>query len=236
MNFQKVNQYLSAHRFGRYLAATGNDFGKAESLYKASLKVAAAFHPLLGLLEVVLRNRVNDILAAHFNDAAWIIHQKAGFMAHPSLTYTDRRTGRLVTDDFLKTSVEASERRFRRLGIPIAASRIIAEQNLSFWTEIFEAKYYRLLQGRPIQIFQNLPSGYGRRKVADALNEARQFRNRINHNEPICFNRSNTIDFTSTENVYRTIKDIFAWIDPDLLTWTQDTNNVTQTISAAKAI
>lgn len=76
-------------------------------------------------------------------------------MSHPSLTYTDRRTGQVATDNFLRTSAEAADRRFRRLGIPVSAGRIIAEQFLGFWTEIFEAKYYRLLQGRPIQVFQN---------------------------------------------------------------------------------
>ena len=92
------------------------------------MKLAQAFHPLLGALEVILRNRINTILTAHFSDPDWIVNQKTGLMADPSLTHIDRRTGRRITNDFLKSSVEKSERRFRRLRVPITSGKIIADQ------------------------------------------------------------------------------------------------------------
>lgn len=235
MNFQEANQYLSRPRFGRYLVATSNDFARAVALYKAGLKIAAAFHPLLGLTEVVLRNQLNTILANHFNDANWILNQKTGFMSDPSLTYINRRTGRTVVNDFLKKSVETAEAHFRRRGIRITAGKVIAEQNLSFWTDLFEVHHYRLLQGRPIQIFQHLPTGKGRLEVWDALTNIRLFRNRINHNEPICFNGT-VIDFTYPEAIYGAIVDILTWISPPVINWTQDIDTIPQTINAAKTI
>ncbi len=97
MKYQKVRLYLSSQRIDRYLIATGNRKTRAVRLYKANLKIAQSFHPLLGALEVTLRNRINTILSAHFSDPDWIINQKTGFMAAPSLTHIDRRTGRRVT-------------------------------------------------------------------------------------------------------------------------------------------
>ncbi|MFT4093253.1 MAG: hypothetical protein QM640_06400 [Niabella sp.] len=175
MKFQKVRLYLSSQRIDRYLIATGNLKTRAVRLYKANLKIAQSFHPLLGALEVTLRNRINTILSAHFSDPDWIINQKTGFMIDPSLIHIDRRTQRRVTNDFLKSSVEKSERRFRRLHVPVTSGKIIADQSLGFWTDLFEVHHYRLLLGRPIQIFNHLSSGHGRGDVCDRLNKIRQF-------------------------------------------------------------
>lgn len=235
MKYQKVRLYLSSQRIDRYLIATGNSKTRAVRLYKANLKIAQSFHPLLGALEVTLRNRINTILSAHFSDPDWIINQKTGFMAAPSLTHLDRRTGRRVTNDFLKSSVEKSERRFRRLRVPITSGKIIADQALGFWTDLFEVHHYRLLLGRPIQVFHNLPSRHGRSDACDRLNKIRQFRNRINHNEPICFNGA-AIDFTYVEEVYDAIIEILTWIDPELIKWVKDIDTVRTKIASAKTI
>jgi hypothetical protein len=54
MKFKDFRQYFSAARVNRYLTATGNSTVKTVKLYKANLKVAQTFHPLLGIFEVVL--------------------------------------------------------------------------------------------------------------------------------------------------------------------------------------
>lgn len=235
MKFEKITLYLSTQRIDRYLIATGNQQTKAIRLYKANLRIAQSFHPLLGALEVTLRNRINTILTTYFSDPDWIINQKTGFMIDPSLTHTDRRTKRRITNDFLKSSVEKSEQRLRRLRIPITNGKIIADQSLGFWTDMFEVHPYKLLLGRPIQIFNNLPSGHGRSDVCDRLNKIRQFRNRIHHNEPICFNAA-AIDFTYAEEVYDAIIAILTWIDPELIKWVKDIDMVKAKIASAKMI
>ena len=235
MKFQKVRLYLSSQRIDRYLIATGNQKTRAVKLYKANLKIAQTFHPLLGALEVTLRNRLNTILTAYFSDPDWIINQKSGFMVDTSLTHIDRRTGKRLTNNFLKSSVEKSERRFRRLGVPITSGKIIADQSFGFWTDLFEVHHYRLLSGRPIQMFTNIPSGHGRSDACDRLNKIRKFRNRINHNEPICFTGT-AIDFTHAEEVYKALIDLLSWIDPELIKWIKDLDTVNAKIANAKTI
>ena len=77
-------------------------------LYFANMKIAQAFHPLLSSFEVILRNQLHYALARHFSDGNWIINQKnwiinqkSGFMVASSLTYTNKRTKKKVTNDYI---------------------------------------------------------------------------------------------------------------------------------------
>lgn len=216
MNFQKFEKLISSARYNRYLIAAANNPEKAQKLYLASLKVAQALHPLLGLTEIVLRNKIDQTLASYFNDPDWIINQISGFMSDPSLVKTDPQTGRQIPDQWIKKEVNKARNRLNSSHTPVTVGKIISEQTFGFWTELFDTKYYRILAGRPIQIFSGLPATYGRREIAQDLNAIRRFRNRINHNEPICFGPTDNLDFTKTMEVYEALKNILRWLDADL--------------------
>lgn len=100
---------------------------------------------------------------------------------------------------------------------------------------MFEVHHYRLLRGKPIQIFHSLPAGQGRKEINEALDNVRRFRNRINHNEPICFN-GNTIDFAETLEVHASRNNLLAWIDPEILKLISDIDKVEKTIEKATRI
>ena len=112
----------------------------------------------------------------------------------------------------------------------INSNRILAEQSLSFWTELFEKKYYKLLKGRPIQIFKNLPPNISRVDILNILTKIRKFRNRIYHNEPICFNE-NRVDLQIPIKIYYSILDILHWIDPETLILLNQVDDVLSTIN-----
>lgn len=229
MKFQNFKYYFSEARVNRYLLATDKSKTKAVDLYKTNLFVAQAFHPLLGVFEIIIRNRLNDIMASHFNDSDWILNQKSGFMSDSSLKYTFKRTGQQKINDYLKKEIIKAEKRLRKTHTLITTDRIIAEQSLGFWTDLFEVHHYRILKGRPIQIFHTLPSGYGRKEVNDELDKIRRFRNRINHNEPICF-KGNAVDFSEAIRVHQSIINLLTWIDPEITKWTSGLDNVRITI------
>lgn len=232
MEFSVFEEYFSASRVERYQVAVGNSKIKTIKLYKANLKVSQAFHPLLGVLEVIIRNRLNDILVEFFNDKDWIINQKSEFMSDPSLRFRHKRSGKIIINDFIKREVEKAETRILKTNSKITSGKIIAEQSFGFWTDFFEVHNYKLLKGKPIQVFNNLPSGYGRKEVNDLLNNIRRFRNRINHNEPICFNKIE-IDFSNSLLVYNAIINLLNWIDPELINFTSDIDSVLSTIEKA---
>ncbi len=184
------------------------------------MRLSQAFHPLLGFIEVALRNNVDEALAAHFADADWIINQTTGFMASPTLR---------GTNFYLKKQVENTERKLRQRGLAVTSGKIIAEQTFGFWTDLFEPHHFRLIGASSMNAFDNLPAAGSRSLVAAKLREVRKFRNRINHNEPIVL-YGNTIDLTSPADIHRSIIETLNWIDPKLVGWTAELDKVPQTI------
>lgn len=184
---------------------------------------------------MVVRNLISTKLEGYFGDKDWILNQKIHFMSDPSLTHTNKKTGKRETNAYLKNEVKKAENRLTRNRAAITSGRVIAEQTFGFWTDLFEVHHYRLLGGRPIQIFAALPSKYGRKEILQELHLIRRFRNRINHNEPICFHQ-NQIDFSTAEAVHHYIISIFSWIDPRTLQFINELDTVNQVIAAGKSL
>lgn len=220
------NKYLSRPRFNRYLHATGNINSRAKKLYLANIRLAQAFHPLLSQFEVILRNCINNILTSHFADSDWIINQKAGFMSHPSLVNSGY---------FLRSSIVKTESRLRRKAIPISSGKVISDQNFGFWVSLFLSHHYSLVSGQLIHIFPNKPAAESRASIYDKLDKIRNFRNRVNHSEPICF-RGNTVDCTEVQYIFNSINDLLDWIDPDLKKFFNSIENVRNRISQINRI
>lgn len=93
-----------------------------------------------------------------------------------------------------------------------------------------------MLQGKPIQVFNGLPANYGRSEFAHDLNSIRKFRNGINHNEHICLNDQNELDFTTANEVYSIIKNILNWIDPELMDLVREIDEVVSSIKKAEEV
>lgn len=223
--YEIFEKYLSAPRIERYLLAAKSNRQSCINLYKSNLNISKAFHPVLGLFEVVLRNKISHALSRHFNDEDWIINQQSGFMIDSSLDYINDRGVKIETNRFIYNSVKRAEQKLLNRSIPINSNRLIAEQSMSFWTELFEKKYYKILKGRPIKIFEKLPNDISRVNISNRLNKIRRFRNRINHNEPICFEGLNvalTIPIETLEAIITLLK----WINPETLKLLEEFNDV----------
>jgi hypothetical protein len=210
------NKYLSRQRFNRYLLATGYNNSRAKKLYAANIRLAQAFHPILGQFEVVLRNSLNAVLASHFADPDWIINQKTGFMRHPSLASSNY---------FLKTCVQKSENNLTRRYIPITAGKIISDQMFGFWVAFYVPHHYALVGGQSIYVFPHKPAIENRATIHRRLEEIKNFRNRMNHCEPLCFN-ANNIDCTYAMNIRAALYDLIRWIEPELVSYFRSIDTV----------
>ena len=230
MKYKKIVRLYSNSRVAKYYRATSGDKNKAVMLYFANMKIAQAFHPLLSSFEVILRNQLHYALAHHFSDGNWIINQKNGFMVASSLTHTNKRTKKQVTNRYLLTEVQKAEKKISDRGARITAGRVIAEQTLGFWNSFYEVHHYILLSGVPCTIFKKLPSGYGRKQVNDVITQVRELRNRINHNEPICF-VNKKCDFSYVREMYRLISKFLSWIDPEIMPSLKEVDKVIKTIA-----
>jgi len=206
MEYRKLEYYLSQPRLNRFLVATGNSKSKAQKLYRINLRVAQSFYPVLNLFEIFFRNIVNYQVSSYFANPNWIITEKNGFMNDPSLS---------LSRFFLKNSIIKAERTIRRKGGAITPGKVVAEQTLGYWTSLFDTHHYRLIGGVVIHCFPLKPAHINRNLLNQKLNKVREFRNRIYHNEPICFN-GNTVDFTEAIDIKYEIYELLEWIDVDL--------------------
>ncbi|HEY1048005.1 MAG TPA: hypothetical protein VGF79_16305 [Bacteroidia bacterium] len=219
MEYIKLEQYTSKPRLDRFLISCNNSRERALKLYEANLKISQAFYPIINLFEIFLRNTMNDKLSFHFSDQAWIINQKNGFMNDSSL-------GPIF---WLKVQVKKAEENARGT---ITPGKIIAEQTLGFWTSIFEPKHYKLISGYVIHCFPNKPANINRVYIAKALRSIREFRNRIYHNEAICFDNI-SINFSHANYIKFEIYNLLDWMDTDLKTYVKNFDTVDILINEA---
>ena len=217
MNYKKFSRIYSISRVSRYQKAANGSKKKAMAMYYANERLAQAFQPLVSTFEVVLRNQLHYALAHYFNDVQWLVNQKSGFMSDPSLTHIVKKTGKVKVNDFLKSEVERSERTLIGKKRNVTAGRVIAELNFGFWNSLYETHHYALLKGVPCTIFKTLPAGVGRKEVNQMVKQIRDLRNRIGHNEPLCFNEK-VYDMTYAQEMYVMVRDFLNWIDPQIVT------------------
>ena len=209
-------KYLSRARFNRYLLATGNNLVSAKRLYQANMRLAQAFHPLLSQFEVIFRNSLNEVLISNFSDSDWIINQKTGFMSHSSL-----RTSHF----FLRTCLVKTERKLHLRGIPITSGKLIADQTFGFWVSFFLPHHYGLVSGSPIHVFPLKLASENRASIHAKLETIKNFRNRVNHCEPLCFS-GHTIDCTEALEIRTVLYDLLDWINPELNKFFKDFDSI----------
>ncbi len=217
MNVNILENIVSASRLHNYIISQGPEPGRAIALYEQNIALSQSFYPLLSILEVALRNAIDKKCIHHFSDSNWLVNQKAGFMSDSRLTYI-LNSGTARTNDFLKRSVEDAEKKIVKRHKQMTHGNIIAELTFGFWTEFFEPTHYALLKGVPIQAFPHLPPSVRRNNLYTALNEIRRFRNRIYHNEPICFHYI-ACDRREAVKIRRMIFEMLGWLSFDLPAW-----------------
>lgn len=210
MTESQLKYYLSSPRFNVYLAQTGNDFEKAYRLYKANIELSEAFYPVLSVLEICLRNAINEQLKQYFNDPYW-------FKNH-------------LPKEF-QPFISEAEQKILSQRKTVTADKIIAELNFGFWNRLFNRNYTGLLW-KPLRlIFKNTPKHLRQRDtIADYLFRIRKLRNRIYHYEPIFRN------LQDVEKQYNEMLSFIAWLDRDLPKLLDDIDRFKEIFKKAKAI
>jgi hypothetical protein len=222
--YSKLEPYISPARIHSFKNACKGNHELTLQLYLAHIQLSQAFYPLLSSLEVSLRNALDQCCITYFKDSDWIQKEKNGAF----------RYQRHIADSIAKAESKVAPR--------ITHNRLVAELMFGFWTDFFSKGVYKILKGAPYTIFTNLSKGTQRAQIYTTLNEVRLFRNRVYHNEPICFSNSN-LDLTHARHIHAGIKEVLNWLEPDLLTWTSNLDTIgpaiqhmEQIILACKAV
>ena len=192
--FEKV---FSTKRMERYFSLYPGNENRAMQHYCCNLQLAEAFYVSLSVLEVTLRNALCRELETMTGRADWY----AVFPTTPGLA----KLNRYIT--------QASKQiAGRHEGI--TPSKIVAELTLGFWVSLLNSEYERLLWKDLRRAFPFMPIHERKRKnVSAPLNQFRTLRNRVFHNESICWN------LCRVEEIHREMVTVMGWINKDVPGW-----------------
>lgn len=200
MKYNECLQVLSPARLNKYAQACGNDKAKTLRLYQYNIKLSQRFYGVIGMFEIMLRNAINIHYQGYFHDTNWIINQ-----AH---------AGGLLEHD--ATDIQKTQNSYTAMGV-YNNDKMVASFTFGFWTYLFTKRNYRVGGKTLLKIFPNKAHGLKQSDIYRELTAIREFRNRIAHHEPICFNAARIIDTTYARSHYNLIRTYIGYMgfDPD---------------------
>lgn len=195
MNYSDFERVLSSARVSKYANACNNNKARTMMLYQYNIKLCQRFYGVIGMFEVLLRNAINNHYTAQFADNDWIIHQCS--------------TGQLLEQEV--SDIKKKENEFQKSGV-YSPDKMVAAFSFGFWTYFFTKRNYKVGNKTLLKIFPLKKKGLKQKDIYKDLNYIREFRNRIAHNEPICFDNNHNISTSYCRTVYTMICDYISFM------------------------
>lgn len=198
---QKLIKLISINRLNSYKFRDTDDGLIIFERYLYNIEVSKALYPLLSLLEISLRNSINNAIDNTIK-RNWLIEE-------------------LEQQDILKDKeykiLKETETKLVRSRKTITAGNLIAELSLGFWVHLCTKKYKIKLWHKKNffrQVFNDYPNFIDfdkLTKIYPLLRLTLVIRNRIFHHEIIINNSA------GIENCYDNIKTLLSYISKDCL-------------------
>ena len=220
MDFKTSQKLYSVPRMRKYQNACAGDKRKTMQLYRYNLRLCQRFYGVLNLFEVILRNAINKHYATYYSDSDWIINQADN--------------GRLL--EYNKDEIRQTEAGYRKRGI-YNNDKMVASLTMGFWTKLFSKKRYKRGGKTLLKIFSNKTRGKNQADVYLDLMHIREFRNRIAHHEPICFDGSGNISTSFARKHYLLICEYIGYfgLQPDnVIQWAEKPDEILNKIDNIK--
>lgn len=222
MDWAKHKVFFSGERINRYLKACNYNVDVAIKLYKFNIQASQALYPLLSVFEVSLRNAVDQSIAYFFNDKNWLITQRLQFVDHVQMVFKDS-SGAVYTDQYFRNKLIKAENWLNKRNELITHGKLLAELTFGFWLKFFDKNSMKVLNGAPLNAFVNKPR-ISLWDIHQHIKSVHLLRNRIAHNEPICFNPSGVICLETLADYESKLVEALGWLGTDLVTWTEKLN------------
>lgn len=180
---------LSPDRFSTYLGWAEGDVPLAERLYSYNVQLSADFYASMHMLEVALRNKVDEALT-NAHGTGWM------------------NSATVLVEAYQQGCVAQAHGTLLRDGKAATHSQMVAELNFGFWSSVF-GRSSNHLWGPLRAIFQT--NGLKRATIAQKLRDLRRLRNRIAHYEPILAQ--------PIAALHQDILSLTAWMSVDASAW-----------------
>jgi len=196
MNNKLIDKYITKKRFDKYVSL---------SQYEENLTLSKRYYIPLSILEVSLRNAINDNFE-RFYGSGWLVNESS-----------------FLQRDHLKKIFEAKQK-IKSRKETLSKDKLIAELSFGFWVNLFKSSYDRQMRISNLQqIFTNLPKReeklMNRSEIFKIINHIRNFRNRIFHHEKI-------VNKQGFQNIENDINDILGYFDKEILAFSKRINHV----------
>jgi hypothetical protein len=201
MKFSDYENAFSHPRLNRYLRAYQGKKNKALTAYRYNLKLSKEFYGVISVFEIVLRNSIDKHYQQQFNSSNWLLQES-------------KSTGIFSNSVFSASNFETKKqinRAIQYLDKHYSHDRLVSSLSFGFWVYLFNAVPHRIAGQTLHKIFTNRPKGTLPKDIHTELLKIRDFRNRIAHQEPICFS-SNHINTAYAEEIYQLILKYISWL------------------------
>lgn len=181
----------------RYFRLYPDNEDKAILHYKCNLQLTEAFYTSLSVFEVTLRNTLCRELETMTGREDW-------YAIFPTTSGLAR----------LNKYITQANKQISGRHETITPSKIVAELTLGFWVSLLNSEYERILWKDLRRAFPYLQKKDRQRKTVSApLNTLRAFRNRVFHNESICWN------LDRVEEIHKEMVTVLGWMNKDIPGW-----------------
>ena len=208
MKYSDFEYIMSATRMNRYLIASGNNSKKAMTLYRKNLHLSQELFTVVSCFEVALRNAIDRHYTNHYDD---------NWLSNSSLT-----NGMFDTQN-CRHAKEVIDKAVAKLSNRYKQTKLLAEMDFGFWRYLFAQPQFYAGGQTLLRIFPLKPTStpaihYNHSFVFNILEKINSLRNRIAHNEPICFmDNQPVINTMYARQHYNLILQLFQWMNIDAL-------------------
>ena len=209
MKYTEFEDIISPERMRKYYVACGGNTAKAMTLYRYNLRLSQEMFVVVSCFEVALKNRIDAVMKAYLGND-WL----RDLILPGGAWYYDRRIEktRKIIENAYNGLIKAGT---------YSNSKLLSEMEFGVWKHMFSNVQYRLAGRKLMRIFPNKPKSTQSHKfdntyVFGELDYINKLRNRIAHNEPICFSSNHiSVDVYYAQNRYNRIMELFRWMDID---------------------
>ena len=211
MTYKQFENIVSARRMERYLIACHGDTKQARRLYRMNMRLACEMFIVVSGFEIALRNAIHNKVSARLGDD-WLGRsvRKGGIFY--TLPIKAKR-------NIISTAKKLKENN------KYDSDQMVASMEFGTWKYMFSKIQYEATGQCLLKIFPKKPKSskeqhYDRRFFFNELDHVNSLRNRLAHDEAICFTHNNDeMDLSYAKSEYERIIKLFTWmgIDPKSL-------------------
>lgn len=203
MKYFEFEEIMSSARMRRYLTATNNNSRKAMTLYRKNLQLSQEMFTVISCFEVALRNKINEQYVTQYGND-WLKNS----ISHGGIFSSSKciNTKKLIRKSINKHHVYSH-------------SKILASLDFGFWRYLYAQPQFYAGGQSLLKIFPYKPIStpmiqYNQTYIFNQLKLINDFRNRIAHHEPICFQSgTGVINSKNTLQHYNLILELFQWMN-----------------------